>query len=326
MNGQRIKLFEFASLMAGTGLLLGIFLAAVFTRPLARAGQMASQIAGGDFSVRLASQGPRELSKLADHFNEMAEKLESQARERSQVLASITHELGRPLGALKLGVDSLRNGALQDAELTRDMLEDMSRTLQQIEAHVQDFAVAARPQEAPLLLHLESLDVKKFLHSLFSRFLPMAENRSIEFKLDLAQNLPLVMADESRLNQVMGNLVDNALKFTPALGQVTLSAHRDGPWVSLGVLDSGPGIPRDELTELFKPFSRGSNARHSLQGMGLGLSIVQRLVEAHGGRVLIENVPGHGLFARVLLLPAAPLSEEEQILPGGHPSAEPDRA
>lgn len=304
INGLRWGMIGFSALLAGLSLIMGIILAKIFTRPLDQAGKMAAQIAGGDNSTRLPRRGPRELVHLVDQMNEMAEKLEQQEHTRQEVLAGVTHELARPLGALRLGIDTLLNGALKEPELAEDLLGEIRRTLQQMEAQVEDFAISARPNENQLQITLTPLELEPFLHGVYARFWPLAESRNIRFSSDISCDLSPVLANEVRLNQILGNLMDNALKFTSPGGEIILSAHENDHLVELAVQDSGPGVPSEELPYLFKPFKRGVNSKFIHDGMGLGLSIVQRLVQAHNGQVKVENLPGGGFCVRILL-PAA---------------------
>lgn len=291
MANLRVELLLFAGVLGFLSLLLGVFLAGIFTRPLAQAGSMSTRIASGDYSARIARKGPRELVELAQNFNHMAEELESQSKLRIQVLANITHELARPLGALRLGVDSLRKGAIDDQEFAIDLLKDMSDTLQNMEALLDDMSIAAQPTHSPLPLDLQRVDVKEYLRTIYSRFKSRADNRNLRFILDLPEEALLICADEYRLNQIFGNLIDNSLKFSPPGGRIHLSASRVDPWVEISIEDTGPGIPPDQISEIFTPFMRGRNVNDTSAGMGLGLSIVKQLVDAHQGQVELVNLP-----------------------------------
>jgi signal transduction histidine kinase len=124
---------------------------------------------------------------------------------------------------------------------------------------------------------------------------PQAEARGLELALDLPLNLPLVVADPQRIGQVLRNLFNNALEFTPDGGRVTLTARLDGSWVFLEVSDSGPGIAVEQLPFVFERFYRADPSRaRATGGAGLGLAIVKQLVEAHGGRVWVKSTPGTG--------------------------------
>jgi signal transduction histidine kinase len=297
----RSWLVGFTAGMATLSLILGVILATLLTRPLSKAQQLAARVASGDYNVRLPEKGPRELAELASYLNRMADELQAQTRQREIVLANLTHELARPLGGLHLGVESLREGAIQDRALADDMLKDMDQTIQGMEALIEDLSLAARPLSAPLKLNLHPVAVEPLLQGLKSRFWPRAESMGVRLEVSLAPDLPAVIADELRLFQIMSNLIDNAIKFSPQGGRVILSAEIMGSNLRLTVEDHGRGIPEQDLERVFEPFFQGEWAPKIRQGMGLGLSIAQRLALAQHGSLELRNLPGGGLLASLIL-------------------------
>lgn len=301
MQAYREELIRFAVGLAFLSLLVGLGLAHLLAQPIHQAGDMAAQVAGGDYSVRLKDQGPREIRDLAMNLNHMAGELGQQASIRQQLLSNVTHELARPLGALSLGVESLRAGAVNDADLAEDLLGEMARTLQDMEALIEDLAIAARPSHATLHLHRSAVALEPFLHGIQARYAALAETRGIQLRFDIPCELPSIEADEQRMKQIIGNLLDNSLKFCPtgAVVQVMVCAQADG--VEISVQDSGPGIPHEDQGKVLQPFFQSKHGRQNRQGMGLGLAIVNQLVLAHQGTLQIENAPGGGLLATVWL-------------------------
>ena len=241
------------------------------------------------------------MADLAHHLNEMAEELQKQRRGRELVLANMTHELARSLGGLRLGVDSLQGGALEDPALAADLLIEMGQSLQRMEALIEDLALAARPVAKPVHLDLVPLPIEPMIHGLKSRFWRRAEQQGISLEVYLPDELPLVEADELRLHQILANLLDNAIKFTPVGGTITLSAERVDKTVRLTVRDTGPGIPAKELKRVMEPFTQGETTARIRQGMGLGLSIVQQLTVAHGGQFELSNAEEGGLVATIII-------------------------
>ena len=147
--------------------------------------------------------------------------------------------------------------------------------------------------------------VEPFLKGVATRFWTLAESRGIKLEVRVEAGLPSVLADEKRLNQIIGNLVDNAVKFTSPKGIIHLSAEcTDADNIRFLVHDSGKGISPDEVDHLFEPFYQGDIGRRIKQGMGLGLAIAQQLTQAHGGTLTLENHPEGGTLA-ILILPAA---------------------
>jgi signal transduction histidine kinase len=238
-------------------------------------------------------------------LNQMAEKLQEQLKTRRTLLANVAHELARPLAGLQLGIESLRKGAIQDPDLADDLLVSMGQTIRRVEDLIDDITLAAQPDPSRIELHPTALAVEPFLQGVSTRFWSLAESRGSRLEVQVEAGMPFVLADEKRLNQIVGNLVDNAIKFTPHGKTIRLSAEcaEDG-YGRLLVHDGGIGISPDEAEHLFEPFYQGDVGRRIKQGMGLGLSIAQQLAQAHGGCLTLENSPEGGTLA-ILTLPVA---------------------
>jgi signal transduction histidine kinase len=217
------------------------------------------------------------------------------------LLANMTHELARPLGGLGLGIESLRSGAMDERETGDSLLNEMEVSIQRMESLIEDLAVSARPKSLPLKLRFSKVALGPFLHGLRSRLARRAALRDIQLTLSVPEALPTIEADEMRLFQIMGNLADNALKFTPTGGAVDISAQLNTSQVTLTICDSGPGIPPDQVDRLLEPFAQGDTVSEVRQGMGLGLSIANELVQAHGGRLRLGQSDLGGLQASVIL-------------------------
>ena len=301
MVNTRSEVLMFVAGLAALSFILGWGVAVLLTRPLTQAKKLAARVAGGDYSLRLPEEGPREIAELAGHLNRMAAELEKQTDDRRMFLANIAHELGRPLGGLRLGVESLRAGAISEPVLAQDLLQEMDRTIDGMAALTDDLSLAARPITSPVRLDREEVPVGPFLRSLMTRFAMRADAAGIRLMSEALSGLPTIMADERRLLQIMANLIDNAIKYTPRGGCVTLSAcARDG-WLKIHIRDTGPGIPAEELAHLFEPFYRGGGSRGDSPGTGLGLVVARQLAEAHSGVLEVSNGPEGGLLASLTL-------------------------
>jgi signal transduction histidine kinase len=150
-------------------------------------------------------------------------------------------------------------------------------------------------------LDQRSINLLKWLPETLSPWRQLALKKHLHWELKLPKSLPVIQADPLRLGQVVGNLVSNAIKFTPSGGRVSFEAIGDHQQVRLCVKDNGPGIPSDEQKKIFVPFTRGKQGRRFPQGMGLGLSIARELVEAHGGRLEVESEAGWGSTFTIIL-------------------------
>jgi len=297
----RLGLFWLGISLAGVSLLASFWLSARLTRRIDDAKELASRVADGDYGLRLPEEGPEELAQLATHLNRMAADLEAEHNARNTVIGNVTHELARPLGGLQLGIDSLRTGAMRDPDLADELLDSMSKSVQRVDDMVEDLALAARPTKQPVPLKIRRVAIEPFMRGLISRHWPTANAKGVHLKLDLESGLDALPADERRLSQIMGNLLDNALKYSPHGGQIDIGVHKQPGEIVFTISDEGPGISDRDLEHIFEPFYQGTEGQRAQSGLGLGLSIVHQLVLAHGGQVSLTNRPDGGLQSEVRL-------------------------
>ncbi len=301
LRRTRLGLFWLGISLAGVSLLGSLWLSARLTRRIDDAKNLASRVADGDYRLRLPEEGPEELAQLASHLNRMAAELEAENSARNTLIGNVTHELARPLGGLQLGIDSLRAGALRDPDLAEELLESMSKSVQRVDDMVEDLALAARPSQQPVPLKIRRVAIEPFIRGLISRHWPNADARGIHLILDLESGMDAFPADERRLSQIMGNLLDNALKYSPPGGDIIIGVHRLPGEIAFTIADRGPGISDKDLEHIFEPFFQGQEGQRAQSGLGLGLSIVHQLVLAHGGSISLSNRPEGGLRAEVRL-------------------------
>jgi signal transduction histidine kinase len=306
VNRQR---FLFGDLIFGLSL-LGVLSSILLTRPLitraADVEDLAARVMHAGYQVHVPETGPREARQISHSLNQMLDRLQEEDQERRTILSNVTHELGRPLAGLKLGVESLQKGAIDSPELAEDLLSNMGQALQHMEMLLEDISLAISPVSRPHTLHRAYVSVEPFLQGMASRFWSMAEVRGVRISLQVPPDLPQVFADEQRLRQILGNLIHNAVKFTPRGGIVELSAGTDGEnMLRITVRDHGRGLGSEGADRLFDPFYQGENGKRIQQGMGLGLSIALQLARLHGGSLELMDHPQGGAIA-VVTLPAEP--------------------
>jgi two-component system phosphate regulon sensor histidine kinase PhoR len=212
---------------------------------------------------------------------------------RRDFVSNISHELRTPLASLQALVDTLRDGALTDPPAAQRFLNRMEVEVDALTQMVQELLELSRIESGQVPFHLEPVAVASAVRPAVERLLPQAERAGLEVSVELPEALPAVLADAERIQQVVTNLLHNAIKFTPAGGKVHLWAEAEGQRVVIRVRDTGVGIAAEALPRIFERFYKADRAR-SGGGTGLGLSIAKHIVEGHGGRIWAESVEGQG--------------------------------
>jgi two-component system OmpR family sensor kinase/two-component system sensor histidine kinase BaeS len=297
------------AILAGLGLFLLLALRRVgrlvtrrYTAPLSETMKATEALARGDLSARVAVEGSGEFRHFARSFNRMAGALEMADRQRRELLADVAHELRTPLTIIQGNLEGLRDGVYEATPEHLDLVLDETQKLGRL---VDDLRLLTLAEAGQLPLDLQDLEVGHLLADVGEAFAHGAEEAGIALEVEAAAGLPGLRADPQRMGQVLGNLVANALRHTPAGGRVTLGAEpaADGAGLRLWVADTGEGIPAEDLPRIFDRFWRGDPARAhaSGAGSGLGLAIARSLVEAHGGRIGAESEVGEGTVVWCLL-------------------------
>lgn len=251
------------------------------------------RMAAGDLSARAAIQGRDEFGVLANSFNTMAGRVEETVASLRRFVGDAAHELQTPLTALRTNLE-LASGEDGPASQVA-YLEGAQRQVERLNHLVRDLLDLSRLETGVASSQSAPLDLVAFARQASEPYAAQAEQSKIELVVQVPIGPVTVTADETQLQHALGNLLDNALKFTPAGGVVTLSIGVEGEWACLRVADTGIGIPPDDLPGLFERFHRGRNAA-SYPGSGLGLAIVKAIAQSHGGRVSAENTSGGACF------------------------------
>lgn len=290
-----------AALLVGAAASVAVSL--YLTRRLARSvGQVAAaavELAGGRYDVRIDDPGlGEELSALTQAFNEMAGRLRDTEQTRRRLLGDLAHELRTPLAVLDAYLEGIHDGVATTDPRTLAMLRGQTARLSRL---ADDVADVSRVEEGQLALELQPTDLSAVCAIAVRTAQQAYAAKGVVLSLEAEP--VLVEGDPQRLGQVLGNLLDNALRHTPAGGRVSVRCFRDGRFAVAEVADTGEGIPGDQLVHVFERFHRVDPSRdRSHGGSGIGLAIVRALVEAHGGRVEARSGgPGHGATFRVQL-------------------------
>ncbi|MBX0327723.1 HAMP domain-containing protein [Oscillochloris sp. ZM17-4] len=225
-------------------------------------------------------------------------------RARRALLANISHDLRTPLASLQVMLDALQDGALDERGVAEDFVRRMDVEVQGLSRLVNEFLSLSRIESGQEELHLVPTDPVGLLESAAARMAAQAAQRAIALRTELPPSLPAISVDPGRIEQVLLNLLQNALAFTPAGGSVTVRAAQDGPWLRVAIADTGVGIAPEHLPHIFERFYKSDPAR-SGGGTGLGLAIARHLVERHGGEILAASALGAGT-TMTISLPLAP--------------------
>ncbi|AQU03334.1 two-component sensor histidine kinase [Dehalococcoides mccartyi] len=275
---------------------LGLLLASQIIRPLKALSRSARRIAGGELSQRVKVDSRDELGELAESFNHMAQSLEANEQSRQRLLADIAHELRTPLTVIEGTVDGILDGVFEADAQHLTTIKEESATLTRLIKDLRDISLA---ESGKLKLEMTQVDIADIIRRQAKQASILAKDKSIALLSDIPSNLSTVTGDATRLNQITANLLSNALRHTPAGGQISLSLknmlYRDKPGIMVSVTDNGEGIPPADLPHIFDRFYRVNTSRaRSEGGSGLGLSIVKEMAEAHGGYVWAESSLGKG--------------------------------
>lgn len=282
------RLLVAGGIVAGlAALVLGIVLARRATAPARELTRAAKALAAGDRSRRVDYQTPDEFGAMAISFNAMADTIEHEDRLRRDFASEVAHELRTPLTILRTQLEGLQDGVIEPSSRALASLHEETLRLTRL---VADLETLASADAAGFSLEQRVIALRPLLDEVALEF--TGPFRAEEVRLDVDLEDVAADVDPTRVHQVAANLLSNALKFTPAGGRVRMALRAEGPDAVISVNDTGPGIPADELPQVFDRFFRGRGARAS--GSGIGLTVARELVRAHGGNIEVSSDPGRG--------------------------------
>ncbi|MBI5959126.1 MAG: HAMP domain-containing histidine kinase [Chloroflexi bacterium] len=247
------------------------------------------QMAQGDLSTRVNLPRRDEFGLLAQTFNAMAERVESTVKTLRQFVADAAHELNTPLTALRTNLELTATSEIPTA--ARDDLRHALAELVRLEKLTRSLLTLARLESSDTALQRSPIDLAQITRQMYERYASRAEQENLTFALEIPEKAVPVQGDQAQITRVLDNLLDNAIKFTPAGGRVVIGLRAEGSDAACWVEDTGIGIPENELPKLFSRFHRGRNAA-AYPGNGLGLVIVKSIVEEHGGQINVLSQNG----------------------------------
>lgn len=297
------NLYAVIALMLLAALLIAGWISRDLVRRLQATGQAARALADGDLSHRAPETGRDEITELAGHFNHMAERIESlvaglrrSETARRDLLVTVSHELRTPMTSISGFAEALLDGVVSDEEQKQRYYRIIASEASRLNRLINDLFDVAKLDAGQLELRLQAMPITPWLVEFAEGYRPVVENAQGELTLQLSEEArqAVVYGDRDRLDQVLGNLVSNALRFNTQGEQITIAVQIEGDDLRVAVSDRGPGVSPEEADRLFDRFYQGKNRGAGHTGAGLGLSIVKSLVEAHGGRTGVHSRPGEG--------------------------------
>jgi signal transduction histidine kinase/CheY-like chemotaxis protein len=230
------------------------------------------------------------------------EKLRETMELRSQFVATVSHELRTPLTCMKEAIAVLLDGAAgRTSKKQKNFLEIATRNIDRLTNLINNVLDFQDLEANRAVLHIDGADIKAVVEDLYKTMAPLAEKENLSFAIEFADALPGVTFDTDKIVQVLTNLVSNAIKFTPAQGSICLSVQSEGRGLVISLSDTGMGIPKESLPRIFDRFYRVQEAGRQIQGTGLGLTIVKKIVNMHGGRIEVESEVRKGSTFKVFL-------------------------
>ena len=297
------ELITLALVLIGVGVAAAV-LGASLARPLDKLARTAHALGSGDFAARTGVVRSDEVGAVARALDDMADRIASLLRGQTELIANVAHELRTPLARIRVALDLAADG---DATVARDSLAEIGEDLAELEALVSDVLASARMDlagntasgaEPPL--HRRTLDVAAVVGDAAERLRHRHPGRAIV--VELAPDLPAIEGDAVLLRRALDNLLDNARKYSPPDAEIRVIAARRGGDAVIEVIDRGEGIAPSDLDRLFTPFFRADRSRaRATGGVGLGLALARRIVEAHGGTLLARSAPGAGTTMSIAL-------------------------
>ncbi|GAB7386746.1 HAMP domain-containing sensor histidine kinase [Bacillaceae bacterium] len=285
---------------------MGSYLSWSISRPLQKIDRTASEIGMGNYDKRIDIDSSDEIGDLANTINKMAEKLEKNDQERRRLdqirndfLANVSHELRTPLTAMQGFLEALQDGLIQDEEARQKYYDVMYQETLHMNRLIDDIMDLIKLENKEIVLYRHPLDIEPLLQKVAFKFEQEAAEKGIVLHVETKGELPKAYADQDRLEQILDNIIKNAVKFTEE-GSVSVLAEKDGGYIRFTVSDTGIGIAKGDLDLIWERFFKVDRGRSKKnKGTGLGLAIVKELVEMHQGKICVESEIGKGTTFKV---------------------------
>jgi len=274
-------------------IIIALVLSRYLTKPIRELNNAAKRIAEGNFADRVSVLSNDELGQLGSTFNHMAQRLDDYERMRREFIANVSHELKSPLTSIQGFTDALIDQKSRNPEERHNYLAIIRQETSRIIKLVDELLDISRFDAQRVQLDMDYFPMESVIRRAMSTLKPQLQNKDLSYKTVMADDLPQCFGDEDRIEQVVHNLLENAICYSPPGGEVVISAQTKESEVLVEVIDSGPGIPSEELDKVWERFYRIDKARSRHKGgTGLGLAIVREIIKKHGGKVMVKSLPG----------------------------------
>lgn len=281
-----------AAIAGVTAFLLASYLAYQLLQPIRKLTKAAESIKQGNLEQRVDIQGNTELTSLGQVFNQMAYSLERSAERRKALTADIAHELRTPLSVQQAHLEALQDGIY---DLNLENLRPIQEHNQTLIRLVDDLRTLSLADAGELTLERTETNITQLVANIVSQFEPQAKEKSIRISVEAPPKSPQIKIDPQRIEQIIINLLTNAIRHSPKGGKVRLAINKEKDELIITVRDQGEGIPEEEIPFIFERFYKSNPSRkRESGGTGLGLSISQKLAQAHGGNLVVHNQPQGG--------------------------------
>ena len=274
-------------------LALGIIFSRSFSRPIQELTAATQDIAKGDLGRKVQIRSKDEVGKLAKSFNQMSDELKKSLNARRQMTADIAHELRTPVSLILGHSEGVNDGVIKPNRETFNIIREEAIRLERL---VEDLRVMTMADAGELVIEPLPVSINDLVDETIKSYSHIAGKKKISLITRIEPNLPVMELDPGRIKQVLGNLLDNALRYTPEKGTITVSAEKSEKIVTVSVMDDGAGLPEDEIERIFDRLYRTDKSRQRQDGgSGLGLAIARSFIELHGGKIWAEKNVGKGL-------------------------------
>lgn len=300
LRSVRGRMWDSALITAGVAVLLSVGLALVLAQPIRKISRTATAFGAGDLEARADVGGRSEIADLSRSFDAMAERIEEMVGElreldsvKSDFVANVSHELKTPLTAIEGLSQTLRDGAVEDEEVRQRFLSSIVIESQRLLLMVSNLLNLATAERGALSADSEPFDIETVTSEIVARFAPLTEKRGVTVDVKPEPHPATALGDREMFGLALSNVVDNAIKFSPPGGKVTISWDLSGEEIVIGISDEGHGIPEESRDKVFERFASGTE-RGPSRGTGLGLSIARMNLSAQGGSIEIGSTGDSG--------------------------------